>query len=219
VILRRAGGRVTLTATFPEVTLELACPTRSARDRDEVLVVPMSVLEAVEGHTDEIVEFERTGGSNGVARWRERGVARSVPVTFVLPGKQHDPLPRPGEMKSVPARFLAALFEAGRTATREDGRYALSRVQLKSTGQVIATDGKVAILFSGFSFPFAGDVLVPGLPLFGCPELREEREVRVGWARSGPVGAGAGPPRGLSRTCASGNSAAGRFTTPKGERT
>ena len=34
VVIREAGGRVTLTATFPEVTLELGCPAPPARDRE-----------------------------------------------------------------------------------------------------------------------------------------------------------------------------------------
>jgi hypothetical protein len=179
VVLRKDGGRVTLTAAFPEVTLELAVTT-SGTTADEVLVVPMAALEAVEGSTDDPAEFALAEKLAGTIRWVESGVSRSAPVSFVLPGKQHDPLPRP-PAKPVPARLLAALHEAARAASRENGRYALSRVQVRGTaGQVVATDGKVAVLFSGFNFPFPGDVLVPAIPLFGSPELRDEPEVRVG---------------------------------------
>ena len=180
VVIRQANGRVTLTATFPEVTLELGYGT-SARSRAEVLVVPMTALEAVAANADEPVAFDAGDRLEGVARWGADGVAPgSVPVAFVLPGKQHDPLPRP-EMTLVAEKLLAALHEAGRTSSREDGRYALSRVQVRGAkGQVIATDGKVAVLFGGFTFPFAEDVLVPAIPLFGSLEVRDETEVRVG---------------------------------------
>jgi len=180
VVLRRAGGRVTLTAAYPEVTLELVVPTPSEINGDEVLVVPLAALEAVEAGSDEPAEFEFIDKLTGVARWAASGVPRSAPVSFLSPGKQHDALPHP-EMKPVAARLLSALHEAARTASRENGRYALSRVQVRGTaGTVIATDGKVAVLFTGFAFPFAGDLLVPAVPLFGCPELRDETKVRVG---------------------------------------
>jgi len=180
VVIRQADGRVTLTATFPEVTLELNCAAPPARGRAEVLVVPLTALETVGANSDESVEFDAGEGLSGVARWVAPGGPGSVPVTFVLPGKQHDSLPRP-EMKPVPAGLLAALHEAGRTSSREDGRYALSRVQVRgATGQVVATDGKLAVVFGPFAFPFTGDVLVPAVPLFGSPEVRTERDVRVG---------------------------------------
>lgn len=181
VALRQADGRVTLTAAFPDVTLELACAATGGRGRDEVLVVPMAALAAVESHSDELVAFDVTEKLTGVARWGGPGVSGSVPVAFVMPGKQHDPLPHPEKMKPVGARLLVALHEAGRTASRDDGRYALSRVQVRgATGEIIATDGKVAVLFGGFHLPFAEDLLVPAVPLFGSPEVRAEEDVRVG---------------------------------------
>ena len=142
-----------------------------------MLVVPLAALEAVAANSDELVAFDAGENLNGVANWSGPG---SVPVTFLLPGKQHDPLPRP-EAAPVPRGLLAALHEAGRTSSREDGRYALSRVQVRgATGQVVATNGKLAVVFGPFPLPFAGDVLVPAVPLFGSPEVRDEREVRVG---------------------------------------
>ena len=179
VVVRRAGGRITLTAAQPEVTLELSL-SAPAGAADEALVLPMAALEAVEGNADEPAEFELDEKLTGTARWVVSGSTRSAPVAFLLPGRQHDPLPRP-EMKAEAGRLLSALYEAARTASRENGRYALSRVQVRgAAGKVIATDGKVAVVFSGFKFPFPGDVLVPAVPLFGCPEVRAESEVRVG---------------------------------------
>lgn len=173
------GRRVTLTAAFPEITLELSLPA-SAGTGDEVLVVPMAALKGVEGNTDEPAEFAIAEKLTGTVRWIVSGSTRTVPVTFLLPGKQHAPLPHP-EMKPVAVRLLSALHEAARTASRENGRYALSRVQVRgAAGTVIATDGKVAVQFSGLKLPFPDDLLVPAVPLFGCPEHRDEAEVRVG---------------------------------------
>jgi hypothetical protein len=116
VVLRRAGGFVTLTAAFPEVTLELVTPTPDGPGHDEGLVVPMAAVETVEGNSDEPGET-----LTGAARWTAHGTPRSVPVTFVLPGKQHDPIPHP-ETKPVAARVLSALHEAGeRPAGRTGG--------------------------------------------------------------------------------------------------
>ncbi len=139
----------------------------------------MTALEAVAANSGARSSSTRARTSTG-SRWAGDGAPGSVPVTFVLPGKQHDPLPRP-ETKPVAARVLVALHEAGRTSSREDGRFALSRVQvLGATGRIVATDGKIAVMFDGFTFPFTGDVLVPAIPLFGTPEVRDETDVQVG---------------------------------------
>jgi len=182
VVLRTSEGRVNLTVAYPNVTLEYDGPAPAdTGTADATLIVPMGVLDAVGGAGDDPVTFACGPKLTGTASWTERGDARSVPVEFLLPGKQHEPRDRPKEMTDVPARFLSALHEAGRTSSREDGRFALSRVQVRGQkGRVIATDGKIAVLFSGFTFPFAEDVLVPAVPLFGCPEVRDESPVRVG---------------------------------------
>jgi hypothetical protein len=55
VVIRQGKGRVTLTATFPEVTLELGCWT-SAKD-NEVLIVPMTLLDELGAATVDLVEL------------------------------------------------------------------------------------------------------------------------------------------------------------------
>ena len=68
VVIRQAKNRVTLTATFPEVTLELACDTPETGT--EVLLVPMAVLDEVGGAAPELVPVESTGGLAGPRRPR-----------------------------------------------------------------------------------------------------------------------------------------------------
>jgi hypothetical protein len=143
--------------------------------------VPTTVLDELGATSVDLVELESAGMLKGTARWEENGKSKTCSIDLILPGKQHEPLSRPQELKPVPANFLVALHEAGRTSSREDGRYSLSKVQVRGAkGQVIATDSKVAVIFGKFPFAFTQDILVPAIPLFGCPELRDEKEVRVG---------------------------------------
>jgi hypothetical protein len=78
--------------------------------------------------------------------------------------------------------FPAALHEAGRSAAKEaPGKYATDQIQLRGqAGQVVATDGRQALTRGGFVFPFADDLLVPAVPLFGSKELAREAGVSIG---------------------------------------
>ena len=79
VVIRQGKGRVTLTATFPDVTLELACGT--TRTESAVLVVPMAVLDEIGAASVELVELESTGMSKCTARWPEGSAPRRTPST------------------------------------------------------------------------------------------------------------------------------------------
>jgi hypothetical protein len=179
VVVRTAGGHRTLEATTAGgVTLTHSAPAPG--EPDDLLVLPASVLAEVEGGTDEAVVLDRETKLRGVAKWHGGGKPRMLPVELILPGKQHE-LPAPPEMTFVPGPLLAALFECGRTAAKESGRFALSRVQLQGkAGRVVGTDGKVALLWRGFDFPFAEDSLVPALPVFGARPLARLADAKVG---------------------------------------
>lgn len=179
VVVQTKGGVRTLAATTPAgVTLAHASP--APKEHDEVLVLPASVLAEVEGSTDEAVTLDRQTKLRGVVKWHGGGRPRTLPVELILPGKQHE-LPTPPKLATVSGSLLIALFECGRTAARESGRYALSKVQLQGkAGRVVGTDGKVALLWKGFSFPFADDVLVPALPVFGSKPLARPADVKIG---------------------------------------
>src|SRR5262249_58733787 len=80
--------------------------------------------------------------------------------------------------RPMSAGFLVALSDASETAAREPSRFAVTRVLLRgSAGQLVATDGRRLLIQSGFPFPWPGDVLVPRLTVWSCPEL----------ARAGPA--------------------------------
>jgi hypothetical protein len=89
----------------------------------------------------------------------------------------------PEHLIALPQTFPRALHEAGRGAARDpdQGRYAVGRVQVKGKdGELVGTDGKQALVWGGFTFPFADDLLVPAVPLFGSRELAGEAGVSGG---------------------------------------
>jgi hypothetical protein len=127
----------------------------------------------------------RTGWAVASLDDLDRTDALGRPARFDAPRKDAQPVPRvpplPDELAQMSPMLLGALHEAGRTAARDPGRYAVTRIQIKGgAGQVIGTDGKQLLVQGGYTFPFAGDVLVPALPVFGSKELSAEGEVRVG---------------------------------------
>ena len=169
VVLRLSGKIVTLSAAYTNVALELAVPAQATRSTGNAeLVVSAKVLEEAEGTTDDVVEIRDEGKLKGTAWWPVGDGIRSDPIELILPGKHHSPLPRPAQTVPMSAQFQVALHECGRCAARDDGRFALSKVQLRGkAGRIAGTDGQAAILFDGFTFPFPDDLLVPAVPLFG----------------------------------------------------
>jgi hypothetical protein len=88
---------------------------------------------------------------------------------------------RPKRIVRQPRGLLTALHECGRSTTKEPIRFALNCVQLRgSTGEVIGTDAKHALIWGGFTFPFREDVLVPAVSVFAVKEWLAEHEVTVG---------------------------------------
>jgi hypothetical protein len=177
VVFEAKGGVLTVCEKTDDATLVYAAPT----DSDELLIVPMAVLEAVAGPGSEPVELCVGPKLKGEAWFTDRGIHKTHPFDAILPGKQHRPPEPPDDWHTVPIEFLSALYECGRTTAKDATRFALTRVQLKGkAGQVVATDGRTAFLRAGFSFTFADDLLVPALPVFGARELAGERSVRIG---------------------------------------
>ena len=178
VVFESRAGTLAACVRTADAVLVHAAPTRCG---DGVLVVPMAVLDAVEGAGDDPVELAAAGALRGEARWIDRGVPRTHPFGAVLPATQHRPPDPPAEWHPAPPALLAALDECGRTTAREPGRFALHRVQVKgSAGQVVGTDGQTALIWDGLPLPFAPDQLVPAVPVFGCRELTREAGLRVG---------------------------------------
>lgn len=179
VVVQIRDDTRTIAATTAEGVL-LTHTSPAPKENIDLLVLPASVLAEVEGGTDEAVTLDRPSKFRGVLRWHGGGTPRTLPVELILPGKQHD-LPVPPALHATPAPILAALHECGRGTARESGRYALSKVQVQGrAGRVVGTDGKTALLWAGFTFPFDDTVLVPALPVFGAKPLVRITEVKIG---------------------------------------
>ncbi len=178
VTLRQHDGRLTLHADLGEVSLTW---TGSAGTESEAMVVPMALVDAIDGPGDDPVQVVREGTDRVVARWADRGVPRSFACDPVPVQPEHSLPNHPQNWAVVLPEFLAALHEAGRTAAKEPSRYALQRIQVRGqNGRVIGTDGKRAYLHGEFPFPFAEDLLVPAVPVFGSRELAPGEDVQVG---------------------------------------
>jgi len=87
----------------------------------------------------------------------------------------------PREWSENDAKLLTALDEADGATAKEGSRYLLHRVQVRGKrGEIVATDTKMALIWSGWSFPFGEDVLVARTSVFGMPEFASAKAVKIG---------------------------------------
>jgi hypothetical protein len=167
VRIAAAGDTVTLAAHYGEVVVALTVPA-AGPGRGKVCV-PLTALEQFEAAGPGVATLEPSGPAHAAVKWDgpDGGTARVDQVAWDVGWPDE-----PGSLAPVPPEFLTALHEAGRTAARDPGRYAVTRVLLKgSAGEVVGTDGKQALAWGGFALPFDTDLLVPAVPVFGAKEL------------------------------------------------
>lgn len=188
VVLRKAGagrlqrpivelisdrGMLRIRAALHEVAIEHVQESSLA---PESLLVPFEALADAEGKSRDAVTFTRAG--DGVeATWddgripkrKTYAIADSPPAFPVVEG----------EAKPVPGLFKA-LEHATQCSSRDHDRYTTQNIQLRGAkGEVVSTDGRQALVQSGFDFPWTEDLLVPSLALYGCRELALELPVMV----------------------------------------
>lgn len=179
VVIRIRDSERTIASTTTDGVI-LTHTTPAPKEPDDLLVLPSDVFPEVEAGTDEVVTLDRETKLRGKLNWHARSHPRTLPVELILPGKQHE-LPDLPPLKPGSASLLTALHECGRTAAKESGRFALSKVQVQGkAGRVVGTDGKVALLWRGFTFPFSDDLLVPAIPVFGAKPLARITDVKIG---------------------------------------
>ena len=168
VLFQAQGDTLTLLADTGEVILRLTAPNASAEGS---FLLPATVLEEVEGNADD-VEFVPKAKAKALARWSDRGVPKEIAIPL-LPPKQAPSLPAlPEVWGEASAALLAALYEAGRSAGREPGRYATQRIQVRGVqGQILSTDCHQALIQGGFTFPFPETLHLPAVPVFAAKEL------------------------------------------------
>ena len=59
-------------------------------------------------------------------------------------------------------------------------RYATGKVQLRGSGEIVATDGKQLLMQRGFKFPWKDNVLIARMGLFGTGILPDDGPVQIG---------------------------------------
>ncbi len=178
------GTTITLTVAFPEAAVALAIPAADNPGGIASLVVPMALVEAVEGADSDPVGLHPSekGAKAGAAkeasavtaRWTDRGLPRERTFDPVRPEERPDPPPLPASWTTVPETVLEALHEAGRIAARDTGgRFAFHRVQVRRD-RIVATDSRQVLVQAGFALPVPAkaSLLVPAIPVFGSKEFR-----------------------------------------------
>jgi hypothetical protein len=145
------------------------------------LAIPLDALADFEGRDDAPVVLEAAASDRTVVRWQDRGIPQTRDY-LVAPFGQLAPFPEtPTTWASSTPELLTALAEATRTGTNDSTRYALNCIQLRGgQHQIVATDGRQMFLQSGFDFPWDGDVLIPGSPIFAGKALEGHQPIQIG---------------------------------------
>lgn len=150
----------------------------------ELLFVPLSVLDDVQGSRAEPVFLNcRRAGVLG-ASWQEKGVFQDLEYDAPEPATDAQPFPTlPTQFVENSAELLTALRDAYETTDVESKRYALASIQIRgSDGIIAATDGRQLLKQAGFTFGFAEELLLEHTKFFASKELPHDQPVRVGKA-------------------------------------
>ncbi|CAN5849835.1 hypothetical protein BH23PLA1_BH23PLA1_26200 [soil metagenome] len=165
----------------PPLAVECSFPASAGSASLGTLLLPLEALADFEGKDEAAVTLEPGNANRVLARWTDRGIPQVR--EYVVPAL--DSLPEfpktPDTFQTCPAVLLDALAEATATTDAASTRYALDCLQLRGeTGEIIATDGRQILIRGGFIFPWPGDVLMRGAPVFAVRDLPRDRPVRIG---------------------------------------
>jgi hypothetical protein len=146
------------------------------------IAVPLDSLVDFEGRYDSPVVLEAVAPDRTVVRWEDRGIPQSREYHIVTSADEAETLPElPTNWASNSSRLLDALAEATATGDPDSRRYALDCLELRGTaGQIVATDGRQGLIQSGFTFPWDGNLLIRGSPIFANRTLPRDQPVQVG---------------------------------------
>lgn len=143
----------------------------------EELGVPYQALLECEGTRSEPVTFQEVEGQLQV-EWTSEG----IPVTTQYPLEQIESFPEmPLDLYHNDPQLLTALRDASETTEKAASRYALDHLRLRgSDGQIASTDGRQALVQTGFTFTWEEALLVPATGLFAAKEFQQLDVVKVG---------------------------------------
>jgi hypothetical protein len=171
---------LTVKSIFGDVAVECRLPGERTA---EILWLPFEFLADVAGKNDEPVDLEATGNDQVSVQWRTGNVPQIVTYDATVPCEADKFPVLPTAFTANRPGLLQALHEASEVTAPEGVRYATNCLQLCPDGTINATDGRQALIQSGFSFPWQDAILVPHNRVFASPELPQDQPVGV--ARSG----------------------------------
>ena len=180
LVLRAEGAQLRAQHRYRDLAVEHVEPG-SYRPATS-LAIPLDALADFEGAADTPVVLEAVAPDRTVVRWEDRGIPQSREYDVIARRPRAARCPElPTTWASNPAELLAALAEATETGIPDSTRYALDCIQLQGTrNQIVATDGRQLLVRTGFRFPWPGDLLIKGSPIFACRALPRDQPVEVG---------------------------------------
>ena len=179
MVVMAEGDRLLARHRYAHLAVEHASPL--AWPSSGSVALPLEALAELEGGDDSTVALDPTAPDRTVARWSDRGIPRAREHSVLPPGSIAPFPTAPGSWAKLPPGLLDALAEATATAAEDDTRYALSCLALRGdSGTIAAIDGRQALVWSGFAFPWEGEILIPRSPLYASKGLPRDRPVSVG---------------------------------------
>ncbi|HKB37372.1 MAG TPA: reverse transcriptase family protein, partial [Gemmataceae bacterium] len=145
----------------------------------QTFVVPGNGLETLAGDSPNPVFLESLCRSDFKVTWLAEGRgwrrtdAQGDADSLSLP----PPPPVPYVTNRLPPHGLPALHDALMTASPWHPVW--SRIELRGSGVIAATDGKQVLLQTGFNFPWTDDLLVPRTEVFDCVDF-DQCEAKIG---------------------------------------
>jgi hypothetical protein len=138
---------------------------------NELLALPLKALMDFEGSDATPVHLE--GGSAGAVqvKWSDRGIPQAKEYAGKMPSELPTFPEAPDKWHAQDPGLRKALHDAVQVAG-SPGRFATDKIQLQGkTGHIVGTDHRQLLIQSGFSLPWAENLLVPAIRVFGCKEL------------------------------------------------
>ncbi len=171
------GRSVCLWAADPQQAVEYRHVTYTPETQ---LAIDFELLVACAGRTDEPVHLTLRPDGSIEARWQHGPVPQHR--VFTPPSAETTPCPdRPPYWSLPDARLPAALKEAVSTCDPSSSRYALDCVQFRGDhGELVASDGRQALIQEGFEFRWSDDSLAHGTKLWTAAEIVGADYARVG---------------------------------------
>jgi hypothetical protein len=147
----------------------------------QILFIPFEMLADIESGRDVPVEITARDGKV-TASWSDRAIPQSIEHEAPTVLSENFP-PTPDVFAENPSDLLDAIREAAKTTDAESSRYALGCIQFRGgEGDLVATDGRQALIQGGYDFPWDDDLLIPTNKVLGSKQLPVDESVFVGQA-------------------------------------